>query len=375
MQGLLTVSYKLAKGLYLCTFGYFKGDYNPTLYKEWKESKIKLDEEVNKADEFDYLLAKASSHLEEGGVSYTNRKEQFQALKNVSFKERGNASFYSKNNLESFWMEQVQNNFSLRLDKMDELFYKGLTRLIPKLNDYDRSKSSEIELPGMIIRTRSEDYQNKEKLFNLSDYVENPEDRVDTFMWMLEGLMYHQQEDLNKGLETKVNEVSSVDISHTIPALQREISVKGHGARVFQKILNLLPETKRAELATHNVSTNDYSYYFMLRSYWLTSPKDNQQTPEENSHSLKYYNQDLVNAKPEQVKFADLNLKPIFTRFEHEYISQLYGKHCSMPNMPQGAEQMGAFVKKMEFITSLGFIGAFFRLPADCIDFLANLWF
>ena len=89
---------------------------------------------------------------------------------------------------------------------------------------------------------------------------------------------------------------------------------------------------------------------------------------------LKEYNQDLVNAKPDHVKFADLNLKPIFSRFEHEYISQLYGKLCKIPNMPQSAEQMGTFVKKMELITSLGFIGAFFKLPSDCLDYLANLW-
>ena len=99
---------------------------------------------------------------------------------------------------------------------MDEFFYKGLTKLIPKLNDYDKSKAAEIEVPGMITRTRSEDYENKEKLFNLSDYVENPEDRVDTFMWMLEGLMYHQQEEITKDLESKVNEVSSTDIYHTL---------------------------------------------------------------------------------------------------------------------------------------------------------------
>ena len=138
--------------------------------------KTRIHEKVNKANKLDSLLAKASDHLDDN-VSYSERKQKYQALKNISFKERCNASFYSKENLEDFWMEDVQDNFSLRLNKMDEFFYKGLTRLIPKLNDYDKSKPSEIEVPGMIIRTRSEDYENKERLFNLSDYVENPEDQ------------------------------------------------------------------------------------------------------------------------------------------------------------------------------------------------------
>ena len=120
-----------------------------------------------------------------------------------------------------------------------------------------------------------------------------------------------------------------------------------------------MPETKRAKLVAHDVSSNDYSYYFMLRSYWLASPKLDQNV-KRLLHSLKEYNQDLVNAKPDHVKFTELNLKPIFSRFEHEYISQLYGKSCKIPNIRKSAEQMGTFVKKMELITSLGFIGAFF---------------
>ena len=38
-------------------------------------------------------------------------------------------------------------------------------------------KPADNEVPGRILRTRSEDYENKERLFNLSDYVDPKSNR------------------------------------------------------------------------------------------------------------------------------------------------------------------------------------------------------
>ena len=80
MQNFLAITVKLIKGVYLCTVGYFTGEYNPTLYTEWKKSKEEFNEEVNKANKFDSLLAKASDHLDDN-VNYSERKQKYQALK------------------------------------------------------------------------------------------------------------------------------------------------------------------------------------------------------------------------------------------------------------------------------------------------------
>ena len=70
-----------------------------------------------------------------------------------------------------------------------------------------------------------------------------------------------------------------------------------------------------------------------------------------------------------------LKVKPVFTSFEHEYSNLLYGKPCSIPNMPKFTEGMANLVNNMEFIESLGTWGSLVQVPVNFIDYLLSLLF
>ena len=91
-------SLNFLKGLYLCTFGYISGDYNPTLYKQWNKAKHDYNVEAHKSVEFDCLLAQSNNHLDGCGKMEPRVPEVAQRF---SFTDR-DASFYSNENLEKF---------------------------------------------------------------------------------------------------------------------------------------------------------------------------------------------------------------------------------------------------------------------------------
>ena len=55
--------YNTVKGLYICTVGYFTGEYDPTLFSAWKKSKEDFGRESFKADELNYLLEQGVKHI------------------------------------------------------------------------------------------------------------------------------------------------------------------------------------------------------------------------------------------------------------------------------------------------------------------------
>lgn len=321
--------------MYFCTFGYLTGDYNPTLYKKWVKAKTQYNAKAYKSVEFDCRLVQSNCHLEGCGKMEPKVPKVPQRF---SFTDR-DVSFYSTENLEKFANTEITDSVTLRLYNMDVVFNKALEKVIPIVKD---PETSQLNIPGLICY-RSENFGSPD-----------PNQKVDTFSWLLKQLIserYKMFKQFKK--ETTVFDEFE-NFNSYVKAEDTHVDLC-----VYKKLLECLPDISKSNLPFQNLGIKDYSYYFMLKDYFtLVLRKD--------GLSLEQMDKGLT-------KF--LKVKPVFNSFEHEYINLLYGKPCSIPNMPQTAEQMGAFVQNMEFLSNMGILGAYCRLPADCLDYLVHLWF
>ena len=99
---------------------------------------------------------------------------------------------------------------------------------------------------------------------------------------------------------------------------------------VYKKLLECLPNMSKSYLPIQDLGVKDYSYYFMLKDYYTLVLRKGGLSLEQIDKGLSKF----------------LKIKPVFNKFEHEYINLLYGKPCSIPNMPQSCRTNGSVCPK-----------------------------
>ena len=221
----LQVTWNSLKGLYLCTFGYFKGDYAPNLYNEWKKAKKDFNNEFFQADELNYLLEKGVKHLKGENISYREGSLSSNLLENSKF-ENKSAAYYKKEALEALWDREVEKDIVEKMASIEEIYERGLEKVMPELRVCDSSRLEET-FPKLLKSAYIES-------------IDNPDmESLDTFQYLLKKLISEEQK--IKKMQDMLRTVLSPEDLEKALAIEKSTGIDKPNEAVFQNILENLP--------------------------------------------------------------------------------------------------------------------------------------
>lgn len=348
--------YSWVNGFYLSTVGYFTGQYKPRLFSEWKRSKAEFENEVKASKELSNSIEEATSI-----VKFHSTYEGAENIDSVPFQER-DASFYSQDNLEEYWLNQGYSNLQVRKDRLEFYYERHLSYLEERLFSFD-PEDEEFQNVSFGVWSKGKHIVHFiDTDSGVPTYVD-PEDRLDLVALVTKQLVHAEFRHMHENY-VATGILYGDEYPHELMADMQETK------DTCIKLVENMPTTFKVGSGSHGLTNNSLMYLYTSRSAWFSEEPKNGGDPTD--IQLKKYNRLLDN--PEFPKFSDIKIKPVFTRFEHEYIGSLYGKHPKIEGIPETAEKMAAFMKSMEFISSLGILGMICRAPANFLDYLLYLF-